>query len=384
MSQVLTNVAGSLEVRHLAPSDLSSDVRAAWRELSSHGSVSAPFVDEAWVASWIEAFQPRDPLLLGVRDDDRLVGLAALQRLSESWAGRKIAVMQSLTNVECTRFDFLSWGGRLDVQERLWHSLCAAGRCDVIRLDHLPEGSPTLLTGLKVAAELGWRWHKEQTFESPWRALAPAPAAWDEGLTRKFKANLRNREHRLQALGEVTFELATGRSGLQRALQVYYDLDSGSWKSQHGTAVFQQTNVKTFYDRLVDRAPEQIWIPILWVRGEPAAAHFLLVRDRTMFLQKTAYNLAFAPYTPGQLLTARVIRYGLDHGMDALDFLAANMTWKADWAPRIRPHYRLMLFAPSVNGRYAYWMRYGLREKAKGIPALRRLARALKSRRHDA
>jgi CelD/BcsL family acetyltransferase involved in cellulose biosynthesis len=110
------------------------------------------------------------------------------------------------------------------------------------------------------------------------------------------------------------------------------------------------------------------------------AAHFLLVRDRTMFVQKTAYNLAFSPYAPGQLLTARVIRYGLENGMDALDFLAANMTWKADWAPQLRPHYRLLLFAPSVNGRYAYWMRYGLRESAKRVPGARRFVRWLRSR----
>jgi len=360
MSQVVTSVSNGLQVGPLTASELSRGARAAWRELASHESLSAAFIDEPWVVSWIEAFQPRDPLLLCVWDDERLVGLAALQRLTEHWAGRRIAVVQSLTNVECTRFDFLSLPRRMDVQEHLWRFLCTPGRCDVIRLDHLPEGSPTLDAGRQVAAELGWRCHIEQTFDSPWRPLAPPPVAWDQGLSRKFKANLRNREHRIQALGEVTFEIATG-GDLERALQVYYHLDSSSWKSQHGTAVCQQANVKPFYDRLVKTAPEQIWIPILSVGGVPAAAHVLVVRDRTMFLQKTAYNLAFAPYAPGQLLTARLIRHGIDHGMEALDFLAANMTWKSDWEPALRAHYRLLLFAPSVNGRYAYWMRYGLR-----------------------
>jgi len=380
MSQVLTNISRDSDVEILTATALSLEDRAAWRELASYGSVSAPFADEAWVRSWIDAFQPRQPLVLGVRNNDRLIGLAALQRFTETWAGRKIAVVQSLTNVECTRFDFLSSRGRLNVQERLWRYVCESGRCDVIRLDHLPEGSPTLMTGVEIARKLGWRSHIEQTFESPWRPLAPPPATWDEGLARKFKSNLRNRENRLKALGEITLEVATGGS-LERALQVYYQLDSGSWKSENGTAVFQQDNVKTFYDQLVAHAAEQIWIPILWVRGEPAAAHFLLVRDRAMYLQKTAYNLAFAPYAPGQLLTARLIRHGIANGMEALDFLAANMTWKADWEPRIRPHYRLLLFAPSVNGRYAYWMRYGLRENAKRIPGLQSVVRAVKSRR---
>jgi CelD/BcsL family acetyltransferase involved in cellulose biosynthesis len=340
--------------------------RAGWRELAGYGSISAPFVDEPWVSSWIDAFQPREPLLVGAWEDERLVGLAGMQRLTERWAGRRVTVLQSLTNVECTRFDFLAWRERLDVLERLWQFLCMDTQCDVIRLDHLPEGSPTLLTGLKTAADLGWRTHVYQTFESPWRALLPPPAGWDEGLARKFKSNLRNRENRIQAMGEVTFEIATGKD-LKRAFDIYYELDSNSWKSEHGTAVFQQTNVRAFYDRLIERAPEQVWIPILSVNREPAAAQFLLVRDGAMYLQKTAYNLKFAPYTPGQLLTARLVRHGLANGMEALDFLAANMTWKADWAPRLRPHYQLLLFAPSPTGRYAYWARYGIRQSAKAL-----------------
>ena len=345
--------------------DLVAD-RAGWRELAGHGSISAPFVDEPWASSWIDAFQPREPLLVGAWDEERLVGLAAMQRLSEGWAGRKVTVLQSLTNVECTRFDFLAWRERLDVFEGLWRFLCTEQPCDVIRLDHLPEGSPTVLTGLKVAAELGWRSHIYQTFESPWRALLPPPASWDDGLARKFKSNLRNRENRIQALGEVTFEVATGND-LKRAFEIYYELDSHSWKSEHGSAVFQQANVKTFYELLVERAPDQILIPLLSVNGEPAAAQFLMVRDRTMYLQKTAYSLKFAPYAPGQLVTARLVRHGLAHGMDALDFLAANMTWKADWTPRLRPHYQILLFAPTMTGRYAYWSKYGVRQSAKAL-----------------
>ena len=360
MSRVAARPSTDLRIGRL-------DDRAGWRELAAYGSISAPFVDEPWVSSWMDAFQPSEPLLVGARDEERLVGLAAMQRLTERWAGRKVTVLQSLTNVECSRFDFLAWQERLDVLERMWQALCAEA-CDVIRIDHVPEGSPTLLTGLKVATDLGWQSHIYQTFDSPWRALLPPPASWDEGLSRKFKSNLRNREHRIQELGAVTFEVATGGGNdLQRAFEIYYELDSHSWKSQSGTAVFQQANVKTFYDRLVERAPEQIWIPVLSVNGKPAAAQFLLVRDRTIFLQKTAYSLEFSPYAPGQLLTAHVIRHGIANDMTALDFLAANMTWKADWVPRIRPHYQLLLFAPSMTGRYAYWSRYGVRQTAKAL-----------------
>jgi CelD/BcsL family acetyltransferase involved in cellulose biosynthesis len=138
--------------------------------------------------------------------------------------------------------------------------------------------------------------------------------------------------------------------------------------------------VKVFYDRLVERASPQIWIPILAVSERPAAAQLIRVQGRTMFMLKTAYHPDFSPLAPGQLLTARVIRYGIENGMDALDFLADNMPWKADWAPRFRRHYRLLLFAPSARGHYAYWTRYGIREQASRIPGAGRLVRWVRAR----
>jgi len=359
---------------------LSEQDRLAWRKLAAHRAESAPFVDEEWIGASIETFRPAAPLLLPQRQDGRLVGLAALQSLTEWWAGRRIAVLQSLTTHESYRFDFLSLPGRSDVEEQLWRPLCDSRRWDVIRVDHLPEGSPTLAAGLRVAREAGWRPLVEPTFESPWRPLSPPPASWDEGLTRKFKSNLRNRERRLQEAGAVTFEVATERADQARALEAFYELEASGWKGESGTAIASRTHVKAFYDRLVERASSQIWIPVLSVAGRPVAAQLYRVQGGTMFMQKTAYHPEFSPFAPGQVLTARVIRYGIQKGMGALDFLADNMPWKADWAPQLRRHYRLLLFSPSAHGRYAYWTRYGVKEQARKIPGARRLVRWVQTR----
>src|SRR3989449_4208016 len=198
----------AVEAAVVSLSRLSETDRVGWRELLAYRPESAPFVDEDWVAAWSEAFRPREPLLVCGWEGGRLVGLGALQNLTESWAGRRAAVLQSLTNVESPRFEFLSSRCRIDVQEQLWRALCETRRWDVIRLDHLPEDSPTLSAGMKVAEAFGWRRVVELTFESPWRLFPPPGGPWDDGLTRKFKANLRNRDRRLRALGEVTFKLA--------------------------------------------------------------------------------------------------------------------------------------------------------------------------------
>ena len=334
----------AVETELVSLSGLSEADRAGWRELLAYHSVSAPFLDEDWVAAWVRAFRPREALVVCGWKGGRLVGLGALQSLSESWAGGRTTVIQSLTNVESPRFEFLSSCCPVDVQEQLWRALCEAGRWDVIRLDHLPETSPTLSAGIKVATELGWSRVVEATFESPWRPLPRPPVAWDDGLKRKFKANLRNRECRLRALGEVTFTVSKGCTEQRAALEVFYRLEASGWKGERGTAITRQANVKAFYDGLTERTAPNLWIPILSVSGRPAAAQLIRVQGRTLFMLKTAYHPDFCLYAPGQLLTARLIRYGIENGMEALDFLADSMTWKADWAPRPRPHYRLVLF----------------------------------------
>jgi len=355
--------------------------RAAWRGLLAHSADSAPFLDEEWVAAWSESFGPRDPVLVCGWEGSRLVGLGALQSLSESWAGRRTAVVQSLTNVESPRFEFLASCGRPDVQERLWRALCDAGRWDVIRVEYLPEDSPTLSAGIRIADELGWNRVVEPTLESPWRALPRPPRAWDEGLKRKFKANLRNRERRLETLGEVTFTVA--KTGAQRraALETFYTLEASGWKGERGTAIARRMSAKAFYDGLEERTAQDLWIPILSVAGRAVAAQLIRVRGRTLFMLKTAYDPDFAPYATGQLLTTRLIRHGIDNGMETLDFLGEDMTWKRDWEPRLRRHYCLLLFSPTARGRYAYWTRYGIREHAKKIPGAVRVVRWLRGQR---
>ncbi len=366
-----------LETALTTAAGLSRGDYARWRLLASQGPFSGPFLDPQWMLSWTEAFAPQEPVLLCARDGRRLVGLAALQRLTESWGGRRITTLQSRTNAESFRFAFLSWKGRVDIQEQLWRALCHCGRSDVIRIEHVPEGSPTLTAARTVAGELGWSCLVRPTYQTPWRPLSPT-TQWDDGLTRRFKRNLRRAERRLGELGEVRFEVVTTGTRLKQALDVFYRLEASGWKGRNGTAVVQCSQVKRFYDGLVDRA--EVWIPILTVCGAPVAAYVLRVSGHNLFALKTGYDQTYSKYAPGLLLTSRVIRYGLEHGMEMLDLMADRSRWKADWAPEVRPHYEVLLFAPTRTGRYAFWVRYGVRQQAKRLLGAVRLSRWLRAR----
>lgn len=365
----------ALRVEFIDCARLSPRDREAWRALARAQEVSAPFLDLAWIESWLEAFRPPSPCLLGVREADVLVAVTPLQVVHETWAGRAITILRSLTNVESYRFDLLCAHGRPDLLEEVCRRLCRETTADVIDLDRLSSDSPTLDAVRAVAAALGWRLLLKESFESPWRPLCRSSGAWDVNLKSKFKSNLRNRERRIARLGEVRFEVVTGdEPARERALETFYTLEASGWKGEAGSAIVQRPLCRALYDRLVARAGDRAWIALLRVAGRAVAAQVLSVEGGTLFMLKTAYDPEFSQYSPGQLLTARVIRHGIEKGFEALDFLASNMSWKADWMPRLRPHVRALLFAPSANGRYAYWTRYGLREIARKVPGARQLA----------
>src|SRR5207253_5860496 len=143
----------------------------------------------------------------------------------------------------------------------------------------------------------------------------------------------RRAARRLGELGEVRFEVVTTGTQLKRALDVFYRLEASGWKGRSGSAVMQRSQVKRFYDHLVDRA--EVWIPILTVCGDPVAAYVLRISGHNIFALKTGYDQTYSKYAPGLLLTSRVIRYGLEHGMEMLDFTASQPPWTPDWGPAV-------------------------------------------------
>jgi CelD/BcsL family acetyltransferase involved in cellulose biosynthesis len=329
------------------------------------------------MASWLEAFAPPDAFLLCAQERGSLVGLAALQQLTERYHGRRVRIVQSLTNVESYRFEFLAANGRLDIARHLWRTLCRAGCADVIRLDHVPESSPTIAAGLDVAREQGWRPVLEDTFVTPVRATLNSQP-WDYGLRSSFKYRLRNRMKRLAVLGEVAFDMASSARDVSAALSAFYELEAKGWKGARGTAVVQQSTVKRLYDEIVVRACGDVRIAVLTLAGTPIAAQVLRVCGRTMFMLKIAYDEAYGLFVPGQLLTVRVVQHGIEHGMDALDFLADNAPWKEVWATGFLRHRRMLIFAPTLAGRYAYWASRGLRDQVKHVPGFTRLVHWLR------
>ncbi|MEJ2722758.1 MAG: GNAT family N-acetyltransferase [bacterium] len=308
------------------------------------------------------------------------MGLASLMRTRERWAGCAVDVLRSMTNDWSYRYGFLARDHREDVYAALWRGLFTADGCDAVVLDWLPEDYRTLRSALETAGAFDWNHDVFHACDSPSRRLPSPPEPWNKGLKSKFKSNLRNRERRLRAAGLVEFDVVRYGDGFADALNKFYSLESMGWKGERGTAILMQPEAKAFFDSYVRRAASHIQIPILSLDGTPVAAQLIRVDQGTMYLFKTAFDPAFSRYSPGQLITARAMQYGIDHGMETYDFLGVAMHWKTDWAPELRSNVQAVFCSPSATGRYVFMMRHGIKNHVKRVPGAVPLARWLRSK----
>lgn len=125
------------------------------------------------------------------------------------------------------------------------------------------------------------------------------------GSTRK---KLRQDWNRLSALGTV--ELVNDRTPAEvgRAFETFLALERASWKGERGTALLSHESDAGFVRRLIENLAErrEASVAQLCVNGEVIAAQVLMYCGNTAYTWKTAFDAAYARYSPGALLADRI------------------------------------------------------------------------------
>jgi hypothetical protein len=123
---------------------------------------------------------------------------------------------------------------------------------------------------------------------------------------------------------------------VQQAIADYNAIYQTSWKANE---LFQG-----FVEGMVNSFSKQGWLrlAILYIEGQPAAAHLWFVVHRKASIFRLAYDEAWKHYSPGSIL----IRYLMQHVIDKdkvveIDFLSGNEKYKQDWMSERRERWGL-------------------------------------------
>jgi hypothetical protein len=125
------------------------------------------------------------------------------------------------------------------------------------------------------------------------------------GSTRK---KLRQDFNRLSALGTVEVLNDRTPAGVREAFETFLALEKLSWKGDRGTAVLSREADAAFVRRMIENLAEKrnASVAQLRINGEVVAAQVLMYCGKVAYTWKTAFDAAYAKYSPGALLVDKI------------------------------------------------------------------------------
>lgn len=318
-----------------------------------------PWLRPGWFTAWADAFGPVDWRIHALEIDGRLAGVAPLVR------GR--LGLMGAANWHTPEFALLAEDG---AREALAEEVLARAPSSV-SLSFVDRSGADLVAWEHAAAGRGYRVLARALERSPYIDLEGGWGAYENGLGRKRRAELRRRRRRLEELGPVSFEVADGRGGnLERLLAEGFAVEASGWKGERRSAIAAQPSTARFYRVLATWAAARGWLRLGFLRagGRPIAFDFALEDGGVHALLKTGFRPELRHLGPGMLLRREMIHRAFGTGLERYDFLGADEPWKLEWTPSVRERSRVQAFGPSMVGHLG-WSAY-----AHGRPLAKRLA----------
>jgi CelD/BcsL family acetyltransferase involved in cellulose biosynthesis len=345
-----------------------------WNDTVRRAGVPHPFLSHEWLRTWWDCFAGDAHLhIVVVRERNevgagRIIAIAPLLLESARMYGIPIRRLRLLQNDHTPRTDFIVAEQAGTAYQAIWQTLFAhKSEWDVLQLSQLPRESATLTAFASFASAEGLSTGNWASGESPYLELR---GTWDQywnGLSAKFRSNVRNRLTRLSQIGVPDFEMLDDATAIAAARQDSIRLEASDWKEQEGTAITSDPSVQRFYAELPERAVDAGWLRLLFltVDGRRIATSFSAIYDNRLFLLKTGYDPEFAKCSPFKLLTSFAVQAAYADGLAEVDFLGDTEPWKQEWTPATRAHDWLYVFSDTMRARLVH------RAKFQVAPAVR-------------
>jgi len=216
---------------------------------------------------------------------------------------------------------------------------------------------------LAVALEVALEGRRVEVLDSHRRAVltgAPPPLSKDQ--RRLFR--------RLGEAGMLRFASTVDGDDPAGAMAGFLALEAQGWKGRGGTALAADPTTRRFFEEAVGALARdgQARIDTLLLDGRPVAAGIVLMAGSRAWYWKTAYDEAFARYSPGLLLSHAIgTAMAADPAVDLVDSCAVAGHPMIDriWSERMTVTSRFIAVAEGAPG-WRYRAALGLRRGLAG------------------
>ena len=367
-------------------------LRPEWSDLFDAAASPAPFLAWEWLAPWWRAFGGRrTPWILEARDGEgTLAGLLLLVGTAGPLGVRRWRFLGN----------GISGADGLDVLARAADAprvrdafarflATAIDGWDVLELEDLPAGSPSLEPLRRAAAARGALAEVERGFTCPGFAVR---GSFENHLARvPRRETYRRRVRWLARQPGFRIDVATTPAEAPGAIEDLLRLHRLRWAAEGGSAGIPAGAVEDFHREVAPLLAARGWLRLyrLHVGGTAIAAiHGIEVNARFYYYQ-SGYDPAWSARSPGLVLVGRTVEDAYARGLADYDFLRGTEPYKLEWASDRRDTCTLRLRAPTLRAGGEALAREawrGARGVARNVAprrawdALRRLRRAMEAR----
>lgn len=204
---------------------------------------------------------------------------------------------------------------------------------EVLDLYNLPGPSPTRAALARAAGARGWL-AGEQLLE-PVPAIS-LPADWETYLAtmveKKERQEIRRKIRRAEASQpKVTWRMAPAGPG-QAVPNLEAEVDAFLTLMAHnpGKAKFLTPAMQTQFRAIAAAMASHGWLRLAWleVGGEPAAAYLNFDYGNRLWVYNSAFDPRFNALSPGWVLLGYLLRWSIENGRAAFDFLRGGEDYK--------------------------------------------------------
>lgn len=160
-----------------------------------------------------------------------------------------------------------------------------------------------------------------------------------EHVSKSIRKNTQRMIRRLADIGTVTWEISDENSNFESLAEDFLRIESSGWKGEERTALASSSETKTFYEQLILESAKVGKARFLSLKldGKTIAMLSDIQSGNVVYSYKTAYDDAFAKYSPGQQVEVKNLEFLHRDGIELGDSCTApnNSTINRIWGQKL-------------------------------------------------
>lgn len=340
-----------------------------WREVTSEGGQTSPFLTHDWFACCWRTAGPNRRREIWVLEDAAgpLAFLPLLRWKGRRW-GLPVRIMGFLESPDTPFIDIPLARNPDEVVAAFVEALRARSDWDVLSLQKFPANAGTLKAlEATLPGRLPWRVAGRE--QSPYVEIAGTWSHFFRGKTQRFRKTCRNIENRLQKNGAVTVEEHRVVDPEGPVFAEVMEVSRQSWKGPRGVGMATMLGMPRFFRELTLRASANGWLHlwILRLDGRAVATEYQIRSNGRLHALRADFDAALASLSPGAALNLRIMQSIFDRrDVGEYDMGPGSNTYKLRWATGARESVWLEVYAATPYGRFLHSIETRL------VPLLRR------------